>query len=78
MTPDQDLAAMASGPQTDIKMMATGLAAGILIDATIIRALIVPAVILLMGRWNWWLPSWPARVLRVEPSLPPRTAEAEA
>ena len=39
-----------------------------------IRALIVPAVISLMGRWNWWLPSWPARLLRVEPSLPPRVA----
>jgi putative drug exporter of the RND superfamily len=62
---------MASGPETDVKMMATGLAAGILIDATVIRALIVPAVISLMGRWNWWLPRWPARLLRVEPSLPP-------
>jgi RND superfamily putative drug exporter len=60
---------MASGPETDVKMMATGLAAGILLDATVIRALIVPAVISLMGRWNWWLPSWPARVLRVEPSV---------
>ena len=59
---------MASGPETDVKMMATGLAAGILIDATIIRALIVPAVVMLMGRWNWWLPSWSARLLRVEPS----------
>ena len=57
---------MASGPETDVKMMATGLAAGILLDATVIRALIVPAVITLMGRWNWWLPSWPARLLRVE------------
>jgi RND superfamily putative drug exporter len=65
---------MASGPETDVKMMATGLAAGILLDATVIRALIVPAVIALMGRWNWWLPRWPARVLRVEPSLPPKTA----
>jgi putative drug exporter of the RND superfamily len=69
--------AMASGPQTDVKMMATGLAAGILLDATIIRALIVPAVISLMGRWNWWLPEWPARLLRVEPSLPPRVAAGE-
>ena len=60
--------AMASSPGTDLKMFATGLGAGILIDATIIRALIVPAVIMLMGRWNWWLPSWPARLLRVEPS----------
>jgi putative drug exporter of the RND superfamily len=59
---------MASGPDTDVKMMATGLAAGILVDATLIRALIVPAVIALMGRWNWWLPSWPARLLRVAPS----------
>jgi RND superfamily putative drug exporter len=69
---------MASGPETDLKMFATGLAAGILIDATIIRALIVPAVISLMGRWNWWLPSWPARLLRVEPSLPRRVATSEA
>jgi RND superfamily putative drug exporter len=69
---------MASGPETDVKMMATGLAAGILLDATVIRALIVPAVISLMGRWNWWLPHWPARLLRVEPSLPPRAAPSEA
>jgi RND superfamily putative drug exporter len=69
--------AMASGPGTDLKMMATGLAAGILLDATVIRALIVPAVIALMGRWNWWLPHWPARLLRVEPSLPSRTATSE-
>ncbi|MGH2980583.1 MAG: MMPL family transporter [Solirubrobacterales bacterium] len=70
--------AMASGPGTDLKMMATGLAAGILLDATVIRALIVPAVIALMGRWNWWLPHWPARLLRVEPSLPRRVAAGEA
>jgi RND superfamily putative drug exporter len=69
--------AMGSGPGTDVKMMATGLAAGILLDATVIRALIVPAVISLMGRWNWWLPSWPARLLRVEPSLPRRPAFGE-
>jgi putative drug exporter of the RND superfamily len=68
---------MGSGPETDVKMMATGLAAGILLDATVIRALIVPAVISLMGRWNWWLPRWPARILRVEPSLPRRPALGE-
>jgi len=38
-----------------------------------IRAL--PAAVSLFGRWNWWLPRWPARVLRVEPSRP-RLAEA--
>jgi putative drug exporter of the RND superfamily len=69
--------AMASSPGTDLKMFATGLGAGILLDATVIRALIVPAVIALMGRWNWWLPHWPARLLRVEPSLPRRVAAAD-
>ncbi len=65
---------LASGPETEIKVLATGLAAGILLDATLIRALLVPAVVSLFGRWNWWLPQLPARILRVEPSLPPRPA----
>jgi putative drug exporter of the RND superfamily len=60
---------MASGPETDVKVFATGLAAGILLDATVIRALLVPAVVSLLGRWNWWLPARPARWLRVEPSV---------
>jgi RND superfamily putative drug exporter len=65
---------LASGPETDIKVLATGLAAGILLDATVIRALLVPAVVSLFGRWNWWLPTLPARLLRVRPSLPPSAA----
>jgi len=69
---------LASGPETEIKVLATGLAAGILLDATIIRALLVPAVISLFGRWNWWLPRLPARLLRVEPSLPPRPLPGES
>jgi RND superfamily putative drug exporter len=63
---------MASGPGTDTKILATGLAAGILLDATVIRALLVPAVVSLMGKWNWWLPDGMARLLRVSPS--PRAA----
>jgi RND superfamily putative drug exporter len=54
---------MASAPVTELKIMATGLAAGILIDATIIRAMLVPALVSLMGHWNWWLPSWMERVV---------------
>ena len=65
---------LASGPETEIKVLATGLAAGILLDATVIRALFVPAAVSLFGRWNWWLPHLPARLLRVQPSLPPRVA----
>jgi RND superfamily putative drug exporter len=69
--------ALASGPETDIKVIGTGLAAGILLDATVVRMLLVPALVSLFGRWNWWLPHLPARVLRVEPSMP-AVAEAEA
>jgi putative drug exporter of the RND superfamily len=70
--------ALASGPEPDVKVLATGLAAGILLDATIIRGLLVPAAVSLFGRWNWWLPERPARLLRVEPSLPRRTRPSEA
>lgn len=66
---------MATAPDSTVKVFATGLAAGILLDATVIRALLVPAVVSLFGRWNWWLPHWPARLLRVKPSVP---APAEA
>ena len=65
---------LASSPGTDVKMLATGLAAGILFDAIVLRALLVPAAVSLFGRWNWWLPERPARLLRVKPSIPPRVA----
>jgi RND superfamily putative drug exporter len=61
-------AALASAPGTDIKLFATALGVGILIDATLVRALLVPALVSVLGRWNWWLPAGVARVLRVEPS----------
>lgn len=56
-------AALASVPDTSLRIMATGLAAGILVDATVIRALLVPALVSLMGKWNWWLPAWLARLV---------------
>jgi RND superfamily putative drug exporter len=61
-------ASLGAGPETDIKVAATALGAGILLDATVVRALLVPALVSLFGRWNWWLPVWAARLLRVPPS----------
>jgi uncharacterized membrane protein YdfJ with MMPL/SSD domain len=61
---------LSTSPGTDIKQFGIGLAAGIIFDATVIRALLVPAVMVLMGRWNWWLPSWAARSLRTRASEP--------
>ena len=60
--------ALASAPGTDIKVLGTALGVGILIDATVVRALLVPALVSLFGRWNWWLPAGLAKVLRVKPS----------
>jgi RND superfamily putative drug exporter len=59
---------LAASPGTQVKVLATGLAAGILLDATVIRALLVPAAVSLFGKANWWLPEWFARLLRVQPS----------
>jgi len=61
-------AALASGPGTDIKVLATGLGIGILLDATIIRSVLVPSLVSLFGSWNWKLPDNVARLLRVPPS----------
>jgi putative drug exporter of the RND superfamily len=63
-------AALASGPETEVKIFATGLAVGIIIDATIVRGMLLPAFVNLLGRWNWWMPVWAARILRVEPCDP--------
>ena len=70
--------AMSSTPQTDVKILATGLGAGILVDALVVRCLIVPAMVALLGRWNWWLPEWLGRVPRVpaSPQTLPDGAEA--
>jgi putative drug exporter of the RND superfamily len=66
--------AFSATPGTEAKMFATALGGGILIDATIIRGLLAPAAVAILGRWNWWLPARPARILRVEAS--PVHAEA--
>jgi putative drug exporter of the RND superfamily len=55
--------ALASAPDTDVKIFATGLAAGILLDAIVVRALLLPALMALFGKWNWWLPAWAQRCL---------------
>jgi putative drug exporter of the RND superfamily len=61
---------LSSSPGVDIKQFGIGLAAGIIFDATVIRALLVPALMRLMGRWNWWLPQPAARALFVRPAKP--------
>jgi putative drug exporter of the RND superfamily len=64
-------AALSTGPETDLKVMATALGVGILLDATIVRALLVPALIAILGTWNWRLPHPAQRLLRVPAPPPP-------
>jgi uncharacterized membrane protein YdfJ with MMPL/SSD domain len=62
------------GSFVDLQQFGFGLAAAILIDVTIVRALLLPSAMKLFGRWNWWLPARIARVFRVDPSpLEPAT-----
>jgi RND superfamily putative drug exporter len=60
--------AFGAQPGTEAKIFATALGGGILIDATIVRGVLAPAAVAILGRWNWWLPDRAARLLRVEPS----------
>ena len=58
----------------DFKELGVGLAVAVLIDATIIRALLVPSLMQMLGRWNWWAPAPLARLHRrfgVSENLPP-------
>jgi RND superfamily putative drug exporter len=48
------------------KAIGVGLAVAVALDATVIRVLMVPAAMRLLGRWNWWLPSWLAWLPRIE------------
>jgi uncharacterized membrane protein YdfJ with MMPL/SSD domain len=46
-----------------IKEIGLGLAVAIALDATIVRLILVPTTMELMGKWNWWLPGWLDRIL---------------
>jgi RND superfamily putative drug exporter len=46
-----------------LKELGTGLGVAILLDATLVRLLIVPAAMRLLGEWNWWLPKRLTRLL---------------
>ena len=64
-------------PILDMKEMGIGLAVAVLIDATIVRAVLLPATMKLLGDWNWYLPSWLEWLPRLEgegepaPEAPP-------
>jgi RND superfamily putative drug exporter len=62
---------LSTTPGFEIKSLAVGVAAGIIFDATVIRAFLVPALMRLMGNANWWMPNWTRIALRI-PAHPSR------
>jgi putative drug exporter of the RND superfamily len=68
---------LSASPGYEVKLFAIGLAAGIIFDATVIRALLVPSLMRLMGRANWWMPQWTRSMLfiRDRERLPETVAE---
>ena len=61
-------ASLSTAPDIVVEMIATTLAFGVLIDAVIVRTLLVPALVAIMGHWNWWMPEGFARLLRLPQS----------
>jgi RND superfamily putative drug exporter len=57
-----------AGRIVGLQQFGLGLAVAILVDATVVRMLLVPSLMAVMGRWNWWLPTGVARVFRVPAS----------
>jgi RND superfamily putative drug exporter len=62
----------------DFKMMGVGLAVAVLLDATIVRAVLLPATMTLLGDWNWYLPRWLEWLPRVGPEQAVAPPETEA
>ncbi len=65
-------ASLSTAPDIVVEMIATTLAFGVLSDAVIVRTLLVPALVAIMGQWNWWMPDGFARLLRL-----PQAARAQ-
>jgi RND superfamily putative drug exporter len=75
-------AGFVAGGFSPVKQIGLGLALAVAVDATLVRMLLLPAVMTLMGRWNWWAPRWlqrPARALalREEPAAATRRGVSE-
>jgi RND superfamily putative drug exporter len=59
------LASLSTANNITVREIAAGLAAGVVLDAIVVRMLLLPALVSLFGKWNWWLPRPMARLLRV-------------
>ena len=72
------LASLSTANDMTVREIAAGLAAGVLLDAVVVRMLLLPALVSLFGSWNWWMPRRVGRLLRLKPDSPePDSTEGE-
>jgi RND superfamily putative drug exporter len=57
-------ASLSTTNDVSVQVPATGLAVGVILDAVVVRTLLVPAIAAMLGDWNWWMPSGLSRLLR--------------
>jgi RND superfamily putative drug exporter len=69
------LAALSTANDITVRQIAAGLAAGVILDAVVVRMLLLPALVSLFGRANWWLPEGARRLLRLPATDPAGPAE---
>jgi len=72
------IGAFATGYLLYVKEVGVGVAAAILLDVTVVRALLVPATMRLMGRWNWWAPAWLGGIALPETEVAAPSPEGQA
>jgi RND superfamily putative drug exporter len=64
------LASLSTEKDVTVREIAAGMAAGVVLDAIVVRMLLVPALVSLLGDLNWWLPRWAARLMLIKPAEP--------
>jgi RND superfamily putative drug exporter len=64
------LAALSTANDITVRQIAAGLAAGVILDAVVVRMLLLPALVSLFGKANWWMPTWAERLLRLPAATP--------
>ncbi|NUR03746.1 MAG: MMPL family transporter [Streptomyces sp.] len=71
------LASLSTANDVTVREIAAGLAAGVVLDAVVVRMLLLPALVSLFGDWNWWLPDRARRLLRLALPAPSHTPRPE-
>jgi RND superfamily putative drug exporter len=66
------------GDITALQQFGVALSLAVILDVTVVRAFLVPSVMAVLGRWNWWLPPGVARIARVAPSPLAATTRPQA